>query len=152
MSTKASTASDSRQKILGQLADLDTLERGTLAEEYRERLAPDGCGTVRLGPYYKHQCWENGRNLSRRVPAAEVGSLRADLQNAQRFDQLTSELFELAIQEGRARRVVLRDTAEDAPSDSRESKKNFRSRPLPKDTAKPKPSSGKSRRGSGRKA
>lgn len=152
MSAQTSIASDSRPKILGQLADLDTLERGTLAEEYRERPAPDGRGTVRLGPYYKHQCWENGRNLSRRVPAAEVGSLRADLQNARRFDQLTSELSELAIQEGRARRAILRETVKDAPSDSRESKKNFRSRPLPKDTAKPKPSSAKSRHGSGRKA
>jgi hypothetical protein len=41
-----------RAALLEQMAQLHSMERGTLSEEYRER--PDGSrGTVRLGPYFK---------------------------------------------------------------------------------------------------
>jgi hypothetical protein len=134
-----------REALLAQLARITTLERGTLAEEYRERPAPKSGGTVRLGPYFKHQCWEQGRNSSRRVPNAEVERLREDLQNGQRFDQITSELATLAIAEGRAQRAAFNATQ--APEE-KESKKNSTKRRSRKDTAKPKPSSRKSRRAS----
>ena len=38
-----------RQAALNKLADITAIERGTLTEEYRERPAPNGKGTVRLG-------------------------------------------------------------------------------------------------------
>ena len=57
------------------MAQLDSMERGTLTEEFRER--PDGAGgTVRRGPYFKHRVWEPGANHSRRIPAEEVITLR----------------------------------------------------------------------------
>jgi hypothetical protein len=142
----------SRKPLLDQLAELSTMERGTLAEEYRERPASEGGGTVRLGPYFKHQCWENGRNMSRRVPAAEVDHLREDLQNAQRFDQIISELASMAVDEGRTRRAALRESAQSQPIKEQESKKNSGKRRWRNATAKPKPSSLKSRRGSKKKA
>jgi hypothetical protein len=141
-----------RQPLLDQLAELATMERGTLAEEYRERPAPEGGGTVRLGPYYKHQCWENGRNMSRRVPAAEVDALREDLQNAQRFDQITSGLAAMAITEGRTRRAALSGGVGPLAPREQESKKNSSKRRSPNATRKPKPSLRKSRPGSKKKA
>ena len=59
-----------RNELLAQLAAITSMERGALSEEYREVPAADGRGTLRLGPYFKHQCWEEGRNRSARVPAS----------------------------------------------------------------------------------
>jgi len=148
MNHPSTHSTDPRQPLLDQLAELSTMERGTLAEEYRERPASEGGGTVRLGPYFKHQCWENGRNMSRRVPAVEVDHLREDLQNAQRFDQIISKLASLAIDEGRIQRSALRELAQPQPAKEQESKKNSSKRRWRNATAKPKPSSHKSRRGS----
>ena len=89
-----------RETILAQLAQCDSIERGTLMEEYREGSSPEGSGTVRRGPYFKHQCWENGKNRSVRVPAQQVVRLREDIENAGRFDQLTAQLAQLAVEKG----------------------------------------------------
>ncbi len=89
------------------LAEITAIERGTLTEEHRERPGPDGGGTVRRGPYFKHQCWENGRNRSVRIPPGQVALLREHLENGQRFDDLAAQLARHAIEEGRARRLAL---------------------------------------------
>ncbi|HEV7405070.1 MAG TPA: DUF6788 family protein [Chthoniobacteraceae bacterium] len=92
-----------RAALLEQMARLDSMERGTLSEEYRERADGAG-GTVRLGPYFKHQVWAAGANQSRRVPAEEVPALRQDLENHRRFTALAEALVEETVQETRARR------------------------------------------------
>lgn len=123
-----------RAALLQEMAQLTSMERGTLSEEYRER--PDGAGgTVRLGPYFKHQVWEAGVNQSRRVPAQEVPALRQDLENHQRFTALASAVIEQTVQETRARRA-----AASAGADP-EAKKNSRPTARTKVSAKPKPSS-----------
>jgi hypothetical protein len=123
-----------RSALLQQMAQLSSMERGTLSEEYRER--PDGAGgTVRLGPYFKHQVWEAGANQSRRVPAEEVPALREDLANHQRFTALADALVEQTVQETRARRAAAR------PGADPEAKKNSRRTARTKASAKPKPSS-----------
>ncbi len=81
-----------RQTLLDQIAAITTMLPGTLAEEYREHPSPDGRGIVRLGPYFKHQVWQDGRNVSRRIPAAEAVSLKLDIEEAKRFHQLTDQL------------------------------------------------------------
>lgn len=149
--------SDPRQReaLLAQLASITTLERGTLAEEYRERPAREGGGTVRLGPYHKHQCWERGRNCSRRVPALEVEQLRQDIRNGRHFDRITGQLAEIAIARGRRERA---DASAAPPagtasaSGAPESKENSARRRVQKGTARAKPSSRKSRPGSPKKA
>lgn len=146
MKSSNSTIDDQRKEILAELSNITTMERGTLAEEYRERPAPRGQGTVRLGPYFKHQCWEDGHNRSRRVPADEVVALSTDLDNGQRFDLLVSKLAGLAIAEGRAKRGAL---AADTPSGR---KKNSGKKASGKGTAKPKLSSRRSRGASRKKA
>ena len=94
-----------RRSLVEQIAAITTMQPGTLAEEYRERPDADGRGVVRRGPYFKHQCWHDGRNLSRRVPVAQAAQLRQDIDNAKLFDQLTAQLRQLNIQHTHALRV-----------------------------------------------
>lgn len=136
-----------RDDILEQLASLTTIERGTLSEEYRERPAPSGQGTIRNGPYHKHQCWEKGRNRSRRVPSQEVPFLREDLENGAQFNHLIEDLASLALANGRELRASR--LRHESPTDA---KKNSTSNAFGKDTAKPKPSLPRSRRASKKKA
>jgi hypothetical protein len=84
-----------RKQILKQMARINRMEKGRLNEEYRERTR-DG-ETVRLGPYYKYQRWEAGRNVSRRVPATEVEQLRKAVEGYHEYDELAKEYAELTI-------------------------------------------------------
>ena len=114
------------------------MQPGTLAEEWRERPNPEGIGVLRLGPYYKHQVWKDGRNVSRRVPADEAVLLREDIDNAKRFEELTEELASLNINHTLALRATPSPDA-----DSGESKKNSTRKRSTSDTPKPKRSSRK---------
>jgi hypothetical protein len=125
-----------RQATLKKLADITAIERGTLTEEYRERIVPDGNVSVRRGPYFKHQCWENGKNRSVRVPSGQVAQVREHIENGQRFDELTATLEQLALEEGRSQRAVLSDMP--VPADI-ESKKNSTRNVSKKGTGKRKP-------------
>lgn len=136
-----------REELLAELGEITTMERGALNEEYRERPAPDGKGTVRNGPYYKHQHWEGGRNRSRRVKEEEVSQLKGDLEAGKRFDRLVEALASLAIAEGREKRETAQPGGNPAGS-----KKNSATKCSGKGTAKPKRSSRKSRRASPSKA
>ena len=49
------------------------------------------------GPYYKHQRWEDGRNVSRRVPTGEVEQLRKAVDGYHEFEELTKEYTEITI-------------------------------------------------------
>lgn len=139
-----------RDAVLAKLASVTSMERGTLTEEYREHLAPNGPGTIRSGPYFKHQCWEKGRNRSVRVPAQCVDMLREDLENAQRFDELTARLAGLAVENSRARRAAL--SAEKERASGIAAKKNSRRSASKKDTVRQKPSSPRSTRSLPKKA
>jgi hypothetical protein len=120
--------------LLQQMAELHSMERGTLSEEFRER--PDGTGgTIRLGPYFKHQVWEAGGNKSRRVPVQEVAELRQDLQNHQRFTELADSYVELTIAQTRAKRAQAKAGADP------DAKKNSRRKSTLKASVKPKRSS-----------
>jgi hypothetical protein len=129
------------EAILTEMASLSTMERGKLTAEYRKPPAGDGPGRGVLGPYYKLQAWEEGRNVSRRVPAAEVPALQEDLANHERFTQLADAFVEQTI----ARTRTLRRRA-DPPQESTAAKKNSARKPAAKDTRKRKPSSPKSQR------
>jgi hypothetical protein len=100
----ASPYQSQREDLLAQLASIETIERGSLHEEYREVPDPKGGGTLRKGPYYKHQCWENKRNRSKRIPAPEIPLLREDLENGKRFQLIIEQLGELNTANARERR------------------------------------------------
>jgi hypothetical protein len=92
------------QSLLDQISSITTMERGKLTEEYRTRPAHSSAEPTRLGPYFKLQAWENGHNVSRRVPVSDVPTLKEDLANFERFNELTRELVEEIITRTRARR------------------------------------------------
>ena len=82
------------ESILRDLAQIQCLDRGTVSVI---RQGPSG-------PYYNHQCYENGRNVSRYVPAEQVEELKAAIAEHQRFQQLVQQYVELLVQKTRAQR------------------------------------------------
>lgn len=131
-----------RQSLMDQIAAIHTMLPGTLAEEYRPSPASSGKNAKKLGPYFKHQCWRDGRNVSRRVPTHEATQLREDIDNAIRFNQLTAQLAQLNIERTLALRAAETSSASAAP----EAKKNSTRQPATKSSTKPKPSSPKPKR------
>ena len=108
--THSSSYQSQREALLAQLASIDTIERGSLHEEYREVPDSKGGGTLSKGPYYKHQCWENKRNRSKRIPAHEIPLLREDLENGKRFQLIIEQLGELNTANARGRRGALKQS------------------------------------------
>jgi len=70
------------------------MDRGTVSVL---RQGPDG-------PYYNHQCYENGRNVSRYVRADQVGPLQEDIEQHRRFQELVQQYVQLVVEETRAQR------------------------------------------------
>jgi hypothetical protein len=81
------------------------MERGKLSEVYRTRPVADGGGVICLGPYYKLQTWEDGRNHTRHVPVAELPALQEDLANHRRFAELSAAYEASVIARSRALRA-----------------------------------------------
>lgn len=125
------------QDLISQIAGITHIERGTLTEEYRERPNPEGGPTLKTGPYYKHQCWEDKRNRSRRITPEEVPLLREHLQGGQHFDELVVKLAALVTANSRQQRAKALAPACDVVEAS---KKNSRKKPSRSATAKQKPS------------
>jgi hypothetical protein len=71
------------------------MEHGSLKAEYRDSSAGGQSGQV--GPYYKHQVWQDGRNVSRRISAEEAPGLQAAIANRQRFEALASQFVDLTV-------------------------------------------------------
>jgi hypothetical protein len=131
------------KSILEQIASITSMERGKLSEVYRSRPAAHGTRTIQLGPYHKLQTWENGRNLTRHVPAAEVAALKEDLANHKRFTELSAAFEEVVI----ARTRALRDQSPDPNhADATAAKKNSTKKRATKGSAKPRGSSRKPKR------
>ncbi len=86
-----------RAELIRQMAALETMELGSLKAEYRQ--SPAG---QPVGPYFKHQVWENGINASRRVPADQAPGLETAISNRQKFESLANEFIELTVRLTRA--------------------------------------------------
>lgn len=87
-----------REQLLEQMAQCDTMEYGSL---HAERRSMAGGGLSR--PYFKHQVWDKGRNLSQRVPAQEAADLQRAIVNRQRFEQLAREFMDVTVELTRRR-------------------------------------------------
>ncbi len=122
------TISAARQPILEELGSITQMRRGTLSEQYVERPAPNG-GTVKFGPYFKFQIWQDGRNQTRSVTTDEALLLREDIDNFHRFEQLCQQLAQLNIQHT----IALRATE---PAAANTEKKTSKLNTSPKNTAK----------------
>ena len=82
------------ESILREIAAIQSLDRGTLSVI---RQGPEG-------PYYNHQCYEEGRNVSRYVPAEQVPQLKEAIDAFHRFQQLMEQYVGLLVQRTRAAR------------------------------------------------
>ena len=86
------------QSLLQQMGQIQEMERG--------KLCP-----MRGGRYFNHQTWEQGRNVVRYVPAAQVPTLQRGIAGYRRFLKLAELYVALIVQQTRQRRLRARQTA-----------------------------------------
>ena len=84
------------QSVLRDIAQIQHMERGTLNVL---RQGPQG-------PYYNHQCYEQGRNVSRYVPAEQVSEVKEAIQGHHRFQELAQEYVQLMVEKTRVERAA----------------------------------------------
>ena len=82
------------QSVLLDLAQIQRMERGTLSVI---RQGPEG-------PYYNHQCYEEGRNVSRYVPSEQVGEFKEAIDGYHRFQKLAQQYAQIMVQKTRDER------------------------------------------------
>ena len=81
--------------ILDQIARIQVMERGKLCPyQHKDRPAD-------AGPYYKLQCWEQGRNRTRHVRPEQLPLLQEALDGYARFQQLTEQYAQMLIEKTR---------------------------------------------------
>ena len=84
------------ESLLQQIARIEPLERGKLCVM---RQGPQG-------PYYNHQTWENGHNVSRYVPQNQVPLLEKAIAGYERFESLVEQYVQMMEQKSRAERAA----------------------------------------------
>jgi hypothetical protein len=82
------------ESILRDISQIQRLDRGTVSII---RQGPEG-------PYYNHQCYESGRNVSRYVSGEQVPDLKEAIDGYQRFQQLVEQYVQLMVGKTRAER------------------------------------------------
>jgi quinol monooxygenase YgiN len=78
--------------LLHQIAQIQRMERGKLS-------------IMREGPeatHYKHQVWEDGKNVSRHVSSDQAQAVQAAIEGYRQFEELTAEYAQLVIERTRA--------------------------------------------------
>ena len=83
------------ESLLQQISQIPRLERGTLSVL---RQGPQG-------PYYNHQCYENGRNVSRYVPTEQVPELRKAIEGYHQVQALMAQYLQLLVERTRSERA-----------------------------------------------
>jgi len=116
---------EQRQEILQKMARIDQMEYGSLKAEFRPGADPSHS----LGPYFKYQVWQEGKNHSQRVAGPRAEQLRQAVEGRQQFEQLAQQCIDLTVQHTR-----VTQSATDA-------KKNSKRRSARKPPRKSRPSS-----------
>jgi len=111
---------EQRQVIFQKMARIDQMEYGSLKAEYRSGADADHP----LGPYYKYQVWQKGKNHSERVAGPRAQQLRQAVEGRQQFEQLAQECIELTV-------AHTRQTQAD-PDAKKNSRPRFAKKPPPK--------------------
>src|SRR5688572_23872785 len=78
--------------LLQEAAQIAHLERGKISIL---REGPNG-------PFYNHQCRENGKNVSRYVPRDQVAAVQEAIDGYARFESLIQEYVDLKVDQTRA--------------------------------------------------
>ena len=84
------------ESLLNDIAQIQHLDRGTVSVL---RQGPQG-------PYYNHQCYENGRNVSRYVPPEQVPELQAAIDGYRQVQELMAKYVQLMVEKTRAQRAA----------------------------------------------
>lgn len=82
--------------LLQQIAQIQRMEPGKLCV----------IGQGPNGPYYNLQCRENGKPVSRYVPADQVEAVSSHTANYQKFQALVGQYAQAVIQQTREERAV----------------------------------------------
>src|SRR3954453_7346304 len=82
------------ESVLQDIAQIQRLDRGPFNVI---RQGPEG-------PYYNHQCYEDGRNVSRYVPSQQVADLKEAIEGYRRFQKLMEQYVQLMGERTRAER------------------------------------------------
>jgi hypothetical protein len=101
-----------KTRLLEQIAAIPAMERG--------KLSPHASGR-----HHKLQCWQEGKNHTRHVPADELPAVQDALAGYAQYRQLTEEYAELVIQETRQHiAAAKKQIPSRPPSASRRKKKS----------------------------
>ena len=84
------------ESLLNDIAQIQHLDRGTVSVL---RQGPQG-------PYYNHQCYENGRNVSRYVPPEQVPELQVAIDGYRQVQELMAKYVQLMVEKTRAQRAA----------------------------------------------
>ena len=84
------------QTLIERILQIQRMEHGSLSII---RQGPNG-------PYYNHQTWENGKNISRYVPQDQVPAVREAIAGYQQFETLVEQYVQLMVQKSRAQRTA----------------------------------------------
>jgi hypothetical protein len=88
-----------RHQILQQMEQIDHMEHGSLQTETRP--SPRHPNQPQ-GPYFKHQIWEEGRNVSRRIPSEKAPALAKAIEGRKKFEKLAGQFVEATVAMTRA--------------------------------------------------
>ena len=83
-------------QLFEKVAQIQRMERGKLT------IMRDGPE----GSYYKHQAWENGKNLSRYVSRDQAAAVQEAIEGYQKFQKLTEQYAQAVIDKTRAELVA----------------------------------------------
>lgn len=101
-----------KTRLLQQMAAIPVMERG--------KLSPHSSGR-----HQKLQCWQEGRNHTRHVPAEELPAVQSALAGYAQYRQLTEQYADLVIQETRQNLAAAKKKSSARPrSSSRRMKKS----------------------------
>lgn len=93
------TAKFKREQLLQQMNQIQDMEYGSLKAEVRPKSTAGQ--NEQNGPYFKHQAWENGKNVSRRVPATQAPTLATAIAGRQQFEKLAQEFVAVTVAQTR---------------------------------------------------
>lgn len=87
-----------RKQLLGELAQLEEIRRGSVVEQFVEAVRKDG-SKVRRGPYVLYSFKDRGKSVSRRVTdRRQVGVYREQIGAFRRFREVVKELVAIGEQ------------------------------------------------------
>jgi hypothetical protein len=83
-----------REQILQQMQQIERMEHGSLQAQTRPSARHPGQDR---GPYFKHQVWEGGRNLTRHVPPEQADALAQAIEGRKQFEKLAEQFIDATV-------------------------------------------------------